>query len=122
MRINFPSLVSSLNILDGTIVNVDVNAGAAIAYSKLLSIAIDADLIPDVNVSRSLGSGAKNWLNLYVSKMDVTAFYNSVDPDVNGTQVIGTNAKCWKEIWVNAIYGEAADFIAGMALSGGGQL
>jgi len=114
MRVGSASYIvhSSAQIDAGSIIDSDVNAAAAIDYSKLNSAAINANLIPDVNVTRNIGSGVKNFLNGYISKADIGYFYNSVSPDADGTQHIGEVAKNWADVYVNEIKGAAAGQIA----------
>lgn len=112
-------IIGSALILDDSILNGDVNSAAAIEFSKLLCSAINANLTPDVNSTRSLGTGAKAFLNLYVGKADVGAFYNNVDPDADNTKDIGTSSKVWKLLYVNGIEGAAKGQILVNGLLGG---
>jgi VCBS repeat-containing protein len=133
-------VVESDDIQNATIVNADISATAAIAYTKLTltNSIIDADvksnaaiastkidlssvsqdIIPDVNASRYCGTGAKAWLYGYFSLADVGNFLNSIDPNVTATQHIGTAARTWAEIYVNDIQGTARGMIMSFGLLG----
>ena len=111
-------VIESDDILNGTIVNADINAAAAIASGKIDLSAVAQDVIPDANATRYCGTGAKAWLYGYFSLADIGNFVNSVDPNVTNSQVIGTAAKTWKEIYVNSIKGSAAGQILVFGLLG----
>ena len=73
-------VVESDDILDGTIVNIDIAAAAAIAYSKLnlTGLVVNADIAAAAAIVST--------------KLDLTAIAQVITPDADGTRDLGTTA------------------------------
>lgn len=96
---------------------VAASSGANTALSNLASTAVNANIVPDGNNTRSLGDNTHNWdtisvstlnnnsamninggsiLTLYGSTID---FGNDATPVTDNTQSLGISSKGWKDIY-----------------------
>lgn len=102
---------NTAQIGDDVIVNADVNPAAGIEFSKLDYAAFDVDLTPDVNVTRSIGTGAKALLNLYTNRVSIQSFLNSPAPLNDDAQDLGDTTHNFRTVYTNAIEGGAKALI-----------
>jgi len=93
-------------VADGTLKNDDVNAAAAIAFSKLNSGAVDTDLIPDSDDTRTLGMSSKWFHYIYGNYLAFSYFTYTIKPSANGTQDIGDDTHRIKTIYANELAGD----------------
>jgi len=111
-------VVESDDVLDGSVVNADINAAAGIKFSKLDSAAIDAALLPDGNSTRDLGSNVKFWRYLYTNYLYCTRMFDNPVPNADNAQSFGSAAYTWQVIYTNDIQGAARGLIMTFGLLG----
>jgi len=104
-------VVESDDVLDGTLVDADINAAAGIKFSKLDGAAIDSALIPDGHATRNLGDGGKYWAVAWIYQLLITYFASDCIPSGDNTWDLGSAALPWKAVYVNDIQGSARGMI-----------
>ena len=117
MQITSPSqlnadVVETAAIAPGAIINSDINAAAAIDYSKLNSAAVNVDVIPATDNTRVLGTGPKRWYYITCNYLGFSWFTAKIAPNLNNTFDIGDTTHIVKTIYVNDILGDARGAIA----------
>jgi len=100
------NVVTTTAIAPGAIENDDINALAAIAFSKLNSGAVDTDLIPDSDDTRKLGMSSKWFHYIYGNYLAFSYFTHTIKPSANGIQDIGDDTHRIKTIYANELAGD----------------
>jgi hypothetical protein len=111
-------VVDSPAILDGAIVNADVNIGASIPYSKLNSAAVNVNIVPDGHATRNLGDGGAYWNVAWIYQLILTYFSTHFIPSSDNTWDIGSLALMWKDVYANSLQGPARTEMILWALMG----
>lgn len=112
-------VVTSDDILNGTIENADIKTTAGIESGKLDLSSITQDLILAVSKAYDLGSALKLWNYGYFEFVQSSYWSGTLQPYYHEAQQLGSPSKSWNGAWLKEINGKAGEQILLAGLLGG---
>ena len=102
----------------GFISSAEQIVDGVITWPKIDSSAIDADLVPDANALRTIGSDSKRWIDVFCSRLKAEQIGQSMHPTSTNNFRLGNTGIQFLSIDVAEIRGDAEAQIFGAGLLG----